>query len=208
MKPKEYSLVTMARIDYPLSPERIMSELVPWFTTWGFDLDTSKSISDTISLFMESRESPRWGLLGNGVVASERHAWSAWTILRRLELHGKCVAKSPDTEFLRIVAGTRQIKEGIRRSGLSQDDKIGWVFYLPEHRGETPLGSERIPRSCYNTHSNNAMRIISSLNGRLVVKRPVPTEFGLSRIGGDVLDGESDSLETSFIHHLTNSIIN
>ena len=135
MKPKEYSLITMARIDYPLSPERIMSELVPWFTTWGFDLDTSKSISDTISLFMESRESPRWGLLGNGVVASERHAWSAWTILRRLELHGKCVAKSPDTEFLRIVAGTRQIKEGIRRSGLSQDDKIGWVFYLPEHRG-------------------------------------------------------------------------
>ena len=123
MKPKEYSLITMARIDYPLSPERIMSELVPWFTTWGFDLDTSKSISDTISLFMESRESPRWGLLGNGVVASERHAWSAWTILRRLELHGKCVAKSPDTEFLRIVAGTRQIKEGIR--SIEKERKMG-----------------------------------------------------------------------------------
>ena len=28
------------------------------------------------------------GLIGDGVVASENHAWSAWTALRRLETRG------------------------------------------------------------------------------------------------------------------------
>ena len=51
-------------------------------------------------------------------------------MLRRLESRGDCIARNPDTEFLRIISGTGQIAEAIRRSGLSEgEEKPGFSFY-------------------------------------------------------------------------------
>ena len=44
-------------------------------------------------------------------------------MLRRLEFRGDCIARNPDTEFLRIISGTGQIAEAIKRSGLSGGEK-------------------------------------------------------------------------------------
>ena len=35
-------------------------------------------------------------------------------MLRRLEFRGDCIARNPDTEFLRIISGTGQIAEAIK----------------------------------------------------------------------------------------------
>tara|TARA_B100000609_G_C17156121_1_gene403544 strand:+ start:923 stop:1144 length:222 start_codon:yes stop_codon:yes gene_type:complete len=63
--------------------------MVPWFPIWGIRFPEPVIIRDLLESLHEWRGSERWGLIGDGVVASENHAWSAWTTLRRLESRGK-----------------------------------------------------------------------------------------------------------------------
>ena len=59
-------------------------------------------------------------------VRCERDApWTAWYALRN-EISGEMVAKTADTEFLRLISGTRQINKAFERSGISVgDEKAG-----------------------------------------------------------------------------------
>ena len=107
-----------------------MEEPFPWFPIWGYEHDPTESVEEILAKFIETRPSDRWGLIRDGVIASDRHAWAAWSMLRRLEFRGDCIARNPDTEFLRIISGTGQIAEAIRRSGLSEvRKKLGFSFY-------------------------------------------------------------------------------
>ena len=62
-----------------------------------------------VSLINEWRNSNRWLLLAFDAAASEIHLWTAWYKLRTNENVGSMVAKTPDTEFLRPISGTKQI---------------------------------------------------------------------------------------------------
>ena len=65
-----------------------MTAMVPWFPIWGIRFHEPIIIHDLLGSLNEWRDSERWGLMGDGVVASENHAWTAWTALRRLESRG------------------------------------------------------------------------------------------------------------------------
>ena len=95
-----------------------MEEPFPWFPIWGYEHDPTESVEEILAKFIETRPSDRWGLIRDGVIASDRHAWAAWSMLRRLEFRGDCIARNPDTEFLRIISGTGQIAEAIKRLSL------------------------------------------------------------------------------------------
>ena len=185
-----------------------MTALVPWFPVWGIGFHKPIIIHDLLRSLHEWRPSERWGLIGDGVVASENHAWSAWMALRRLESRGDSVARSPETEFMRIVGGTGQITEGIKRSGLGEGDSRAWLFYLPEESIGSPLHEMNISREYYNDHSDDAELLIGHLGGALIPERPIPTISGLRKIKGLVGESEFVSLEEAFIVHLSNSVIN
>jgi tRNA threonylcarbamoyladenosine modification (KEOPS) complex Cgi121 subunit len=198
----------MARLDFEWRFGSIMSAMVPWFPIWGIRFHEPVIIHDLLGSLHEWRGSERWGLIGDGVVASENHAWSAWAALRRLESRGESVARSPETEFMRIVGGTRQITEGIKRSGLGEGDSRAWLFYLPEESNGSPLHEMKISREYYNDLSEEAELLIGHLGGGLIPERPIPTLSGLRKIKGSVDENHFVSLEEAFIVHLSNSVIN
>lgn len=185
-----------------------MESPVPWFPIWGFQHDPIESTAGVLSSFVYNRPNDRWGLMRDGAVASDRHAWAAWSMLRRLEIRGDCLARSPDTEFLRIVAGTGQISEGIKRAGLAVGSGPSWIYFLPLVRGESPLNYDEISTEIYNQNSSEALHLISSLGGELLPRRPVPSQSGLAQINGTWIEGSHSTLEESFLSHLSNSIIN
>ena len=185
-----------------------MEEPVPWFPIWGFEHDPTESVEETLAKFIQIRPSDRWGLIRDGVIASDRHAWAAWSMLRRLESRGGCIARNPDTEFLRIISGTGQIAEAIRRSGLSKGEEKTWLFFLPVDGTGSPLSEEGVSTEIYNEHSDRAIHLIRSIGGGLVSNRPVPSQSGLDRIRMIEYDGSHLSLEEAFLLHLSNSIIN
>ena len=185
-----------------------MSAMVPWFPMWGIRFHEPIVIHDVLASLHEWRPSERWGLIGDGVVASENHAWSAWTALRRLETRGSNLARTPETEFMRIIGGTRQITEGIRRTGLGSGDSRAWLFFLPEESDGSPLYEMNITREYYNDFSQDAELLIGHLGGVLIPERPIPPVNGLKKIKGSVDTNDFTSLEDAFMVHLSNSVIN
>jgi hypothetical protein len=129
-------------------------------------------------------------------------------MLRRLESRGDCIARNPDTEFLRIISGTGQIAEAIRRSGLSEGEEKTWLFFLPVDGTGSPLNQEGVSTEIYNEHSDRAIHMIRSIGGELLPIRPVPSQSGLDKIRMTEYDGSNLSLEEAFLLHLSNSIIN
>ena len=185
-----------------------MEEPFPWFPIWGFDHGPTESVEEIVAKFIDTRPSNRWGLIRDGVIASDRHAWAAWGMLRRLEFRGDCIARNPDTEFLRIISGTGQIAEAIKRSGLSVGEVKAWLFFLPADGTGSPLSGEGISTEFYNEHSDRANHLIASIGGELLPNRPVPSRSGLHKIRMTEYDGGYLGLEEAFLLHLSNSIIN
>ena len=75
---------------------------VPWFPAWGIEF--SNPIDDILAIVLEFnsfRPSNRWLLVAFDAIASEMHLWTTWYSMRRREVSGSMVAKTPDAEFLR-----------------------------------------------------------------------------------------------------------
>ena len=113
---------------------------MPWFPAWGIHfpepLDDPQNV---ISIFNEWRPNERWLLLSYSAAASEIHLWTVWHALRRRELRNSMVGNNVDTEFLRLISGTHQIRIAFERAGLKQGDENAWIVYLPEFGTEYPL---------------------------------------------------------------------
>ena len=88
-----------------------MHEQIPWFPAWGIRFkDEIKNTNEILSMFNELKTDNRWLLLAFDVAASERHLWTAWYSTKRNQKNGKMVANSVDAEFIRLIAGTHQVK--------------------------------------------------------------------------------------------------
>ena len=131
---------------------------VPWFPAWGVrfpqPLDNPQ---DVVSIFNEWRPDNRWVLVSFSAAASEIHLWTVWHALRRRELQNLMIGNSVDTEFLRLISGTHQIRTAFERAGLQQNDEAAWIVYLPKFGSNDPFGSQKetgikIPRAVSYTH--------------------------------------------------------
>ena len=177
---------------------------VPWFPAWGVKFsEPIENIFSIVSVFNEWRPSNRWLLASFESIASEVHLWSSWYSMRKAENSGEMIAKTPDTEFLRIVSGTHQINKAFERAGLASGDERAWIIFLPELEIGRGFAEFEIPRNTYNDKSENAQRLIEQLDSTLITRRPVPSQLGLNRIGAEFQDGISPSLmEGVFISHM------
>ncbi len=182
---------------------------VPWFPAWGISfpepLDDPHS---AVRVFNEWRPSERWLLLAFDAAASEVHLWTVWHALRRRELRDDMVGNSVDTEFLRLISGTHQIKTAFERAGLRSGDESAWIVFLPEFGGENPYitnGGDalEIPRESYNEATLEAERLILHLKSNLIPSRPFPSRSGLERLGiaKDSATTQTLDLEAAHLAH-------
>ena len=181
---------------------------VPWFPAWGIHfpepLDDPQNV---ISIFNEWRPNERWLLLSYSAAASEIHLWTVWHALSRREFRNSMVGNNVDTEFLRLISGTHQIRIAFERAGLKQGDEYAWIVYLPEFGSECPFNTDgetlEIPRNTFNDSTADANRLMLHLKSSLVTERPMPTVEGLQRLGNDSNFADSNllELESAFLLH-------
>ena len=182
---------------------------MPWFPAWGIRFpETLDDPQFVISTFNEWRPSERWLLISFSAAASEVHLWTVWHALRRKELRNSMIGNSVDTEFLRLISGTHQIRTAFERAGLRKGDKNAWIAYLPEFGGEYPFISEEettleIPRESFNDSTQEAEKLMLHLKANLVAQRPIPTSAGLQRLGHEIdMDNSGPlELESAFLLH-------
>ena len=181
---------------------------VPWFPAWGIRFpEPLEDPKDVISIFNEWRPNQRWLLLSYSAAASEIHLWTVWHALRRRELRNSMIGNNVDTEFLRLISGTHQIRIAFERAGLMQGDETAWIVYLPDFGTDYPFTKDNetleIPRDTYNNAAQDANRLMLHLKSNLVTERPIPTNIGLQRLGYESKIEESNllNLESAFMLH-------
>ncbi len=179
---------------------------MPWFPAWGIKFNMEiEDFRKVLSTFNNLKPDEKWLLLAYDVAASEKHLWTAWYSMKRNQLKDKMVANSPDAEFLRIVAGTHQVRIAFENAGIRNNDDSAWLIRLPDIEIETKIDENEIERDTYNNYEEEANNIIQSLNGTLIPKRPVPTIEGLNRISYNNTTSSEKSLEECFLLHLISS---
>ncbi|MBT3600431.1 MAG: hypothetical protein HOE00_06280 [Euryarchaeota archaeon] len=185
-----------------------MHEQIPWFPAWGIRFkDEIKNTNEILSMFNELKTDNRWLLLAFDVAASERHLWTAWYSTKRNQKNGKMVANSVDAEFIRLIAGTHQVKIAFNNAGIRKGDESSWIIRLPESDIGNGIDEVYINRDSYNDHDSEASLLIEKMGGELISQRPIATLKGLMRIDYDKEVNETQSLEECFILHLVSSKI-
>ena len=181
-----------------------MTSHLPWFTAWGIEF--SRPIENAFSIVSKinkHRKNNRWLIVNYDVLASEIHLWNAWYSLRCNERIENMVAKTPDTEFIRLLSGTHQINRAFERAGVSECDSKAWIVFLPILDFGDGFGNLSIPADLYNCYTKDALRLIERLGGKMMAKRPIPTDIGLSRVGVEYIGNKSTiEMENLFISHM------
>jgi tRNA threonylcarbamoyladenosine modification (KEOPS) complex Cgi121 subunit len=181
---------------------------MPWFPAWGMKFkDPIIDTNETLSLFNQHKPDNRWLLLAFDAAASEKHLWTAWYSMRRNKEREKMIAKSSDAEFIRLIAGTHQVKIAFNNAGIRSRDNLAWIIRLPESDIGDGIKNVVINRDSYNNYDSEANILIEKMNGELMSQRPTPTLKGLTRIGYDKEINITHSLEEYFILHLVSSKI-
>ncbi len=176
---------------------------MPWFPAWGIKFNMEiEDFREILSTFNNLKPDEKWLLLAYDVAASEKHLWTAWYSMKRNQLKDKMVANSLDAEFLRIVAGTHQVRIAFENAGIRNNDHSAWLIRLPDIEIETEIDKNKIERDTYNNYEEEANNIIERLNGTLIPKRPTPTIEGLNRISYNNNISSEKSLEECFLLHL------
>lgn len=180
----------MSRIPYPC---------------WG--LDFGQPIADAnqlVTTLLEWRTSERWLLLGGPAAISERQLWTAWLGLATRHNHSIMRANSLDVEYIRLIAGTHQIRIGFERAGLVEGDQTAWLIHLPEFRPE-PISELQWPELDRFKLDQEADRLMRVLNATLLSHGPIPHEKSVKRLGLQIEDSMSDdyeSVERSALAHI------
>jgi len=117
------------------------------------------------------------------------------------------IANSVDAEFIRLIAGTHQVKIAFNNAGIRKGDESSWIIRLPESDIGNGIDEVYINRDSYNDHDSEASLLIEKMGGELISQRPIATLKGLMRIDYDKEVNETQSLEECFILHLVSSKI-
>jgi len=171
----------------------------PWFPAWLMEF--AEPVADPKELaatLLEHREDEHWLLLGYPSVVSERHLWAAWLALTQRARDGLMVSRGIDGEFLRLLAGTHQMRTAFERAGVRAGDRRAWLVRLPEEEEE--IGG--LPSSDINGMAERADRLFGWLGGELLPERPLPTEEGIMRLGIDADGLDFEQWEDVCLGHI------
>ena len=180
---------------------------MPWFPAWGMKVkDEILDENEILESFSKNKPDKNWMLLAFDAAASEKHLWTAWYSMKRNEKNSKMIAKSLDAEFIRLIAGTHQVRVAFNNAGIRNGDQSVWIIRLPERKIGDEISQVFINRDSYNNYDEEANILIEKMNGGLLSKRPAPIIEGLKRIGYN-REITTQSLEECFILHLVSSKI-
>ncbi len=179
---------------------------MPWFPAWGIEFDKEiEDVKEFLSTFNHLRPDEKWLLLAFEVAASENHLWTAWYSMKRNQMKEKMIANSPEAEFLRIIAGTHQVRIAFENAGIRNMDQSAWIIRLPDVEINSNINLNYINRETYNNHELEANNLIERMNGSLITQRPSPTLEGLKRIIYENEIDQEKSLEEYYLLHLISS---
>ena len=85
------------------------------------------------------------------------------------------IANSPEAEFLRIIAGTHQVRIAFKNAGIRNMVQSAWIIRLPDVEINSNINLNYINREIYNNHELEANNLIERMNGSLITQRPSPT---------------------------------
>ena len=157
---------------------------IPWFPAWGIEFNNPVDDSQNlVKTWLEIRPSERWVMISGAVAVSERHLWAVWSHASRNEILGKMVARTVDTEFIRILSGTHQIRVAFERAGVRDGDDNAWLLYLPEHPGFDGFGQAISYPVIENKQEIEVSKAMTWLGGDLLTARPSPNFESLARLG-------------------------
>lgn len=180
----------MSRIPYPC---------------WG--LKFSESIvnsNELIELMTESRKNSRWLLLSGPAAVSERQLWTAWLGLASRHASDTMRANSEDVEFIRLIAGTHQIRIGFERAGIAKGDEMAWLIHLPEFPTES-IQEITWPNLDRHALDQEAQRLMTVLNATLLPHLPMPHRDTVNRLELEIEDESIDdynAIERSALAHI------
>ncbi len=181
---------SMSRVPYPC---------------WGLALATPvENAGELVGSFLEWRKNERWLLLGGPAAVREKQLWTAWLGLSSRNANSNMRANALDAEFIRLIAGTHQIRIGFERAGLVNGDQSAWLIYLPEFPSET-IPEMNWPSLDRVTLDREADRLMCTLDAKLLPHAPIPHEESVQRLGLQVADAQSldfDSIEQSALAHI------
>jgi len=183
--------LVMSRIPYPC---------------WGLKFDEKISDSNVlISAMNDSRKDDSWLLLGGPAAVSERQLWTAWLGLSARHANDTMRANSVDVEFIRLIAGTHQIRIGFERAGIQNGDDTAWLVHLPEF----PTGKiQDVTWPSLERHELDleANRLMTVLGADLLPHLPMPSENSVERLELEIESGGSadfNAIERSALAHIT-----
>ena len=175
------------------------------YPCWGLTLNNPVSDSEQlVTSFLDWRKSERWLLLGGPAAVSEKQLWTAWLGLASRHANSNMRANALDVEFIRLIAGTHQIRIGFERAGLAKGDQTAWLVYLPEFANNTisEMDWPDLDRVALDQEADRLMRV---LDAKLLPHAPIPHEESIQRLELQVEDAQSsdyDSIERSALAHI------
>ena len=175
------------------------------YPCWGLTLTNPVSDAEQlVTSLLDWRKSERWLILGGPAAVSEKQLWTAWLGLASRHANSNMRANALDVEFIRLIAGTHQIRIGFERAGLVEGDKTAWLIYLPEFADKTisEMDWPNLDRVALDQEADRLMRV---LDAKLLPHAPIPQEECVQRLELQVEDGRSldhDSIERSALAHI------
>jgi len=175
------------------------------YPCWGLALTNPVSDAEQfVSSLLDWRKSERWLILGGPAAVSEKQLWTAWLGLASRHANSKMRANALDVEFIRLIAGTHQIRIGFERAGVVEGDQTAWLVYLPEFAEKTisEMDWPDLNRVALDQEADRLMRV---LDAKLLPHAPIPREESVQRLELQVEDDRSidyESIERSALAHI------
>ena len=175
------------------------------YPCWG--LSFSEPISNSAQLvesLLEWRNDEHWLLLGGPAAVSEAQLWTAWIGLASRQRNSTMRANSLDVEFIRLIAGTHQIRIGFERAGLAEGDQTAWLIHLPKITSN-PIEEMMWPELDRVALDQEADRLMRVLNAKLLPHGPIPHDESVQRLELQIEDEKTaniDSIHRSALAHI------
>jgi hypothetical protein len=152
------------------------------YPCWG--LTFASPISDVRGLattLLDWRKGEDWLLVGGHSAISDLQLWTAWMGVASRSNNDIMRSHSLDAEFIRLIAGTHQIRIGFERAGLQEGDTKAWLIHIPSFTGFS--GENLIwPEFHMSELDIEAERLMRVLDAKLLTQRPTPNSDTVSRL--------------------------
>jgi tRNA threonylcarbamoyladenosine modification (KEOPS) complex Cgi121 subunit len=176
------------------------------FPCWGLSMSSPvEDVSTLAQTLLEWRENDRWLLLGRHAAISEKQLWTAWAGVGGRKSHDTMRSHSLDAEFIRLIAGTHQIRIGFERAGVANGDNEAWLVYLPEF-WTTEINDAEWPELDLVALDEEADRLMRVLDAKLLTHRPISNSATIDRLNLELGHNEEhddhSAIERAALSHI------